>query len=111
MCAPRSSFPPEPMSGYTYYNGWRRILERTGVPHIGRHGVRHRAATDIANSGRPVKIGIALTAHKTVQMFMRYVHAEDDPIEQPALRSTSDTGQHAALMPRLTKLSPNGDNS
>jgi integrase len=103
--------PQEPLSGYTYYNGWRRILERTGVPHIGTHGVRHRAATVIANSGVPVKIGIALTAHKTVQMFTRYVHAEDDPIEQPALCSTSDTGQHAALMAGLTKLSPNGDNS
>ncbi len=26
-----------------------------------------------------VKIGMALTAHKTAAMFMRYVHAEDDP--------------------------------
>ena len=38
------------------------------------------AATDIANSGVPVKVGMALTAHKTVTMFMRYVHTEDDPI-------------------------------
>lgn len=76
--------PQEPMSEHTYYNGWRRILERAGVPHIGTHGVRHRAATDIANSGVPVKVGMALTAHKTVQMFMRYVHAEDDPIRAAA---------------------------
>jgi len=26
-----------------------------------------------------VKVGMALTAHKTVTMFMRYVHTEDDP--------------------------------
>ncbi|MFZ5558497.1 MAG: tyrosine-type recombinase/integrase [Pseudomonadota bacterium] len=76
--------PAEPMSDHTYYHGWRRILERTGVPHIGTHGVRHRAATDIANSGVPVRVGMALTAHKTVQMFMRYVHAEDDPIRAAA---------------------------
>ena len=32
----------------------------------------------------PVKVGMALTAHKTVAMFMRYVHTEDDPIRQAA---------------------------
>jgi integrase len=72
--------PSTPMSENTYVCGWRRILERAGVPHVGTHGIRHRAATDIANSGAPVKVGMALTAHKTVTMFMRYVHSEDDPI-------------------------------
>ena len=70
--------PSMPMSENTYFSGWRRILERAGVPHVGTHGIRHRAATDIANSGAPVKVGMALTAHKTVTMFMRYVHSEDD---------------------------------
>ena len=46
--------------------------------------MRHRAATDIANSGVPIKVGMALTAHKTVTMFMRYVHTEDDPIRAAA---------------------------
>jgi integrase len=73
-----------PMSENTYFSGWRRILERAGVPHVGTHGIRHRAATDIANSGAPVKVGMALTAHKTVTMFMRYVHSEDDPIRAAA---------------------------
>ena len=61
-----------PMSKHTYWQAWRRILERAGLPHCGTHAVRHRAATDIANSGVPVKVGMALTAHKTVTMFMRY---------------------------------------
>jgi hypothetical protein len=80
-----SIFDPQlPMSKDTYYKGWRRILERAGVPHIGTHGIRHRAATDIANSGIPVKVGMALTAHKTVSMFMSYVHTEDDPVRAAA---------------------------
>lgn len=80
-----SIFDPDlPMSKHTYYQGWRRILERAGLPHIGTHGIRHRAATDIANSGVPVKVGMALTAHKTVTMFMRYVHTEDDPVRAAA---------------------------
>lgn len=73
-----------PMSKHTYWAGWRRILERAGLPHCGTHAVRHRAATDIVNSGVPVKVGMALTAHRTVTMFMRYVHTEDDPIRQAA---------------------------
>lgn len=74
----------KPMSKHTYSAGWRRILGRAGLPHCGTHAVRHRAATDIANSGVPVKVGMALTAHKTVTMFMRYVHTEDDPIRAAA---------------------------
>jgi hypothetical protein len=31
-----------------------------------------------------VKVGMALTAHKTVTMFMRYVHTEDDPVRAAA---------------------------
>lgn len=76
--------PQTPLPSSTYYNGWKRILGRAGVPHVGTHGIRHRAATDIANSGTPIKVGMALTAHKTVSMFMSYVHTEDDPIRAAA---------------------------
>ncbi|PRD41053.1 integrase [Phyllobacterium phragmitis] len=76
--------PKKPMPSFTYYEGWKRILKRAGLPHVGTHGIRHRVATDIANSGVPVKVGMALTAHKTVTMFMRYVHVEDDPIRAAA---------------------------
>lgn len=67
-----------------YYGGWKRTLKAAGVPHVGTHGIRHRSATDIANSGIPVKVGMVLTAHKTVTMFMRYIHTEDDPVRQAA---------------------------
>ena len=74
----------QPLTGNSYYRAWRRILDRAGVPPVGTHGIRHRSATDIANSGIPVKVGMALTAHKTVTMFMRYVHTEDDPVRAAA---------------------------
>jgi integrase len=80
-----SVFDPQlPMSKHTYYGGWARILERAGLAHVGTHGIRHRSATDIANSGIPVKVGMALTAHKTVTQFMRYVHTEDDQVRMAA---------------------------
>jgi integrase len=36
--------PTMPMSKHTYYTGWKRILERAKLPHIGTHGIRHRSA-------------------------------------------------------------------
>src|SRR5690554_2646595 len=79
--------PRNPLTHLTYgeyYGGWSRTLKAAGVPHVGTHGIRHRSATDIANSGIPVKVGMVLTAHKTVTMFMRYIHTEDDPVREAA---------------------------
>ena len=81
---PSPNHPGQHMTTGEYYGGWTRILKRAGVSHVGTHGIRHRSATDIANSGIPVKVGMALTAHKTVAMFMRYVHTEDKPVREAA---------------------------
>lgn len=78
-----------PLPSSTYYNDWRRILSRAKVPRVGTHGIRHRAATDIANSGVSIKVGMALTAHKTVSMFMTYVHTENDPVRAAAEKVAS----------------------
>jgi hypothetical protein len=45
-----------------YYGGWSRALKAAGATHVDTHGIRHRSTTDIANSGIPVKVGMALTA-------------------------------------------------
>jgi integrase len=95
--------PKAPMPTHTYSGGWARILKRAGVRHYGTHAIRHRAATDIANSGVPTKIGMALTAHKTVTMFMRYVHPEDDAIRAAADKVASrrrDLTDGAGVEPR-----------
>jgi hypothetical protein len=54
-----------------------------GRPHVGTHGIRHRSRPTLP-TGIPVKVGMALTAHKTVAMFMRYVHTEDKPVRKAA---------------------------
>lgn len=38
----------------------------------------------MADSGIPVKVGVALTARKTVAMSMRYANTEGDPVRQAA---------------------------
>ncbi len=81
---PSPNDPAKHLTHGEYYGGWCRVLKAAGVPHIGTHGIRHRAATDIANSGVPTKVGMALTGHKTVAMFMHYVHTEDKPVRDAA---------------------------
>lgn len=81
---PSPNNPAKHLTEDEYYGAWCRILKAAGATHVGTHGIRHRSATDIANSGIPVKVGMALTAHKTVAMFMRYVHTEDAPVRQAA---------------------------
>jgi len=81
---PSPTTPDRHLTYGQYYSAWKRVLKAAGVPHVGTHGIRHRSATDIANSGVPIKVGMALTAHKTVAMFMRYVHTEDNPVREAA---------------------------
>ncbi|MEM9619176.1 MAG: integrase family protein [Pseudomonadota bacterium] len=72
-----------PLSPDSYYSGgWKRILKLAKVEHCGTHHVRHRAATDIANAVDNVRTGMQMTGHKTVQMFMRYVHPEEARIRE-----------------------------
>jgi integrase len=76
--------PCQPMCWTAYSRGWTRVLRHAGILHVGTHGIRHRATTEIANSGVPLKVGMQLTAHKTVTQFMRYVHTEDEPVRAAA---------------------------
>ena len=81
---PSPNDPTRHLTHGEHYCGWSRVLKAAGVPHVGTHGIRHRSTTDIANSGVPTKVGMALTGHKTVAMFMHYVHTEDDPVRKAA---------------------------
>lgn len=66
------------MSLTTLEKVWRRLLEKAGVPHCGLHAIRHRVATDIANSGVPIHVGMRLTGHRTYETFRRYLHTEHE---------------------------------
>lgn len=81
---PSPNDPTRHMTHGEHYGGWTRVLKVAGVPHVGTHDIRHRATIDIANSGVPTKVGIKLTGHETVAMFMHYVHTEDKPVRDAA---------------------------
>ena len=64
-----------PTVGYDYH-ALVRMLKRAAVGHVGTHGIRHRLATDIANSGISIKAGMVVTAHKTGPESLRANCAE-----------------------------------
>lgn len=82
---PNPNDPSRPAMYGAYHRAWRKALAVSGIEHVGTHGIRHRAATDIANSGVPLKLGMALTAHRRVEVFMGYVH-----LEEPMLYDAAD---------------------
>jgi integrase len=98
---PSPNDPAKHLTFGEHYGGWTRVLKAAGVPHVGTHGIRHRSTTDIANSGVPTKVGMKLTGHKTVAMFMHYVHTEDKPVrdaaELVASRRQAITGRYAVV--------------
>ena len=66
-----------PLSYNTVQKAFNRLLKRADISHATLHTIRHRCATEIANSPDiPLKIGMQLTGHKTVATFMGYVHTE-----------------------------------
>lgn len=65
--------PTKQLSIHALGRAWRRILSRANVMPCGLHAIRHKAATDIANSGAPLQVGMALTGHKTPSMYLRYL--------------------------------------
>src|SRR5262249_35050326 len=73
-----------PLSMNTLQAAWRRILKRARVEHCGLHAIRHKAATEIANAGLPLQIGMRLTGHKTAATYLRYLHAEREQVRAAA---------------------------
>ena len=81
---PSPRHPGQHLTTGEYYGGWIRALKTAGATHVGTHGIGHRSVPDVVNLGISVKVGMALTAHKTVMMFMRYVLTEDKPVRKAA---------------------------
>ncbi len=91
---PSSNDPARHLTHGEHYGGWKRGLRAAGVPHVGTHGIRCQATTDITNSSVPTNIGMKLTSDKTVAMFMHYVHTENKPVRDAAELVASPGGGH-----------------
>jgi integrase len=96
------SDPEMPLSYNTVQKAFKRLLDRAHVPHATLHSIRHRCATEIANTPSiPIKVGMQLTGHRTVATFMGYVHTEKDPVRAAA--------EHLAEQRRKLTTTPSSD--
>ena len=66
---PSPNDPARHLTHGEHYGGWKRVLKAAGVPHVGTHGIRHRATTDIANSGVPTKVGMKLRSQDRCDVY------------------------------------------
>jgi Phage integrase family len=71
--------------------------------HQGTHAARHRAATEIANSGVPIKDGMAMTGHKTVAMFLSYVHPDEERVRNSVEKVSAERRRLTASNRQMPK--------
>lgn len=81
---PLSLHPGQHLTDDEYYNDWTCTLKAAGVTYVATHATRPRSATDTANSGIPLTVGLALTANKTLATCMRCVQSEEEPAREAA---------------------------
>jgi integrase len=62
--------------------GWKRILERSGVPDMPYHGLRHTYASWMVQAGVPFEIISRLCQWKLKGMVNRYTHFDVESLRQ-----------------------------
>lgn len=63
---------------------FRRVVEAAGLDskEIVRHTMRHTVATHVVNNKTPLPTAMKITGHKTLSMLLRYVHANQEHIQE-----------------------------
>lgn len=72
--APRDASKPLPYA--TLAGAFADVTKAAGLRGVSLHTLRHRIVTDLANEAPNVRVGMAVSGHKSVAAFMGYVHAE-----------------------------------
>lgn len=62
----------KPFTSTGFYNWFKRGCVKAGIPHCSPHGLRKAISRLIAESGKTVMEGRAVTGHKTDKEFLRY---------------------------------------
>jgi integrase len=65
----------KPLDYDMVYKAACRISDGAGLGRVTPHILRHRVTTDVASASPNIRTGMAVTGHKSVQAFLRYVHA------------------------------------
>lgn len=63
--------------GSSFSHEFAKALANCGLPHLSFHGLRHTAATALADAGCSDRDIMAITGHKTASMVRRYTQRAD----------------------------------
>jgi integrase len=85
------------MNPQTVSSRFTRLVERTGVPRISLHGLRHAAATLMLERGLPVHAVASRLGHDPAVLLRRYSHAVVDSQDAAAQLETLLDGEQPAL--------------
>jgi integrase len=68
----------------TFGHEFAKQLDRAGLPHLSFHGLRHLAATALADAGCSDRDIMAITGHRTASMVARYTAKADQRVRASA---------------------------
>lgn len=85
--------PSQPENGRRYYNRFRRLLQKAGLPHTRFHDLRHFAATEFLDAGVPDKYAAAYLGHSDTNMTKKYQHIRCKAVPYPMDFAPCNVGQ------------------
>lgn len=103
-----SSGPLWPGLAYDRFEAaWWRMQDRTGFHDIRIYDLRHNRLSDIGDAGMMTLAQMqAVSGHRTVQMLMRYWHADSDEVARKLSQVGSTVPSLAALPSRVSRVMP-----
>ena len=63
---------------------WTTLRKRAGITDVRLHDLRHSFASEAVRQNIPIPVVSKLLGHSSIRMTMRYVHANEDEIDESA---------------------------
>ena len=77
----------------------RRLSKRAGIRHVSPHVIRHRVVTDVASLAPNLRVGMALSGHRSTAAYLGYVHSERERAAEVADAVGARLGALATAIP------------
>ena len=74
----------------SYHGGWRKLVERAGMPGLHYHDLRRSAARNMIRAGVPERVVMDIVGWKTRAMLERYNLVDERDLAQAAQTMQKD---------------------